>query len=225
MTPPDINAIEKKTSVGNSPNKERENAYYAALVQAWVGTRMEKDKSLLTLATAGVGFCVTVLTTIGASNFFEIILYALAIICFLISIISSIKVFDLNADLVKQEIEVVCKGASEPSENKWLTISDKIMFRTFISGVVLLIIIGLISGYNKMQGASENMNKPKNESNNSNTNMKGGLEIFKRSLAGISGLRPSNNPPQERPSSSDQSSSNDSQSDSAQNGDTTKGSS
>ena len=40
-------------------NKEKHTAYYSALVEAWLDTRMEKDKSLLMLAAGGIGILVT----------------------------------------------------------------------------------------------------------------------------------------------------------------------
>jgi hypothetical protein len=39
--------------------KEKQTAFYSALVEAWLETKMEKDKSLLMLSAGGVGVLVT----------------------------------------------------------------------------------------------------------------------------------------------------------------------
>ena len=43
----------------------KEVAFYGAVVEAWIGTRMEFDKSLLTLSLAGIGVVITLLTAVG----------------------------------------------------------------------------------------------------------------------------------------------------------------
>ncbi|PKF49010.1 hypothetical protein AT251_22010 [Enterovibrio nigricans] len=49
-------------------NKEKEVEFYAATVGAWLNTKFELDKSLLTLSTGAIGLLVTLLTTVGASS-------------------------------------------------------------------------------------------------------------------------------------------------------------
>ena len=58
-------------------NNAKEVAYYTALVDAWINTKMERDKSLLSLATAGIGLLVTLLTTVGITSGIMYLLYAL----------------------------------------------------------------------------------------------------------------------------------------------------
>lgn len=40
-------------------------AHYSVLLDAWIQTRTERDKTLVTLSAAGVGLLVTILTTAG----------------------------------------------------------------------------------------------------------------------------------------------------------------
>ena len=42
----------------NSLEEQKGVAYYSALVNAWITTRMEKDKQLLTLSAAGIGLII-----------------------------------------------------------------------------------------------------------------------------------------------------------------------
>ena len=57
-------------------SNDKQTAYFAALVEAWLQTRMEKDKSLLMLAAGGVGVLVTLLTTTGIHSPFVGSLFA-----------------------------------------------------------------------------------------------------------------------------------------------------
>ena len=52
--------------------KELENnkdvEYYSHLVNSWITTRMEKDKAILTLSTAGLGVLVSFFSNISYTN-------------------------------------------------------------------------------------------------------------------------------------------------------------
>ena len=56
-------------------NVQKEIALYSAVVQAWAGTRMEKDRSILNLSAAGIGLLVTLLTTVGVTARCQLVLY------------------------------------------------------------------------------------------------------------------------------------------------------
>ena len=147
-------------------------AYYAALVQGWIGTKMEKDKSLLTLSSFGIGLIGTILTTVGVNSLFEIIVYGLIILCFLVTIISSIIVFDKNANVLKEEIDVLCKKSDKVTSTKLLKCLDKIMFWSFISGLIIFLCIGILSSYSKLnKGDRTNESKEQQRipTNSSNT--------------------------------------------------------
>ncbi len=69
-----------------SPHESaKEVAFFSAVVGAWIETRMEKDKTLLSLATAGIGLLVTLLTAVGPSSVHELWLYAGAGASFIIA--------------------------------------------------------------------------------------------------------------------------------------------
>ncbi|MGC9491547.1 hypothetical protein, partial [Vibrio genomosp. F10] len=78
-------------------NKEKEVEFYAATVGAWLNTKFELDKSLLTLSTGAIGLLVTLLTTVGASSVEGLVLYFVALLCFLVCVISILLVFKRNA--------------------------------------------------------------------------------------------------------------------------------
>jgi hypothetical protein len=122
------------------PDKDKHTAYYSALVGAWINTKMEKDKSLLTLATGGVGLLVTLLTTVGTKSSLVAVLYGVGFLLFLLSIISAVSIFGRNAKVIE------CLIGNEKPKERYLNFLDRVMFWSFILGLVVAIAIGLLSG-------------------------------------------------------------------------------
>lgn len=157
---------------------EKEIAYYTALVNAWINTKMERDKTLLILSSGGVGILVTLLSTIGAVNCIGIIFYMLAFISFVITMIVLVTIFDKNA----KHIEDTIKGKKD-SDPK-LDFLDNLSLWAFILGAIFAIIIGINSAiYIQNKEGVKEMTKL-----NPNQNSKG-KEVTK-SLNGIGGISP-----------------------------------
>ncbi|MBL1259460.1 MAG: hypothetical protein COB33_003925 [Thiotrichaceae bacterium] len=114
-------------------------ANYSVLLGAWVQTKMERDKTLITLSAAAIGLLVTILTTVGVKSIWEIPFFAIAVASFLVTIWSSLAIYQLNS----QHLENAIKGTSEkdPRLEKY----DKHSIRAFIVGSVAALIIGIIS--------------------------------------------------------------------------------
>lgn len=133
-------------------NSEKEIAYYSALVDAWVNTRMERDRSLLSLATAGVGLLITLLTTVGITSNVMYLFYGLGFVCFMITIIAAVMIFGWNADFI---------GELTKDENKrnykeidrldgLLKKCDVTIMAAFISGLVVSILLAVTYALNKL---------------------------------------------------------------------------
>jgi hypothetical protein len=90
-------ATEPASVPDRQENSEREVAFYSAVVTAWVETRMERDRSVFTLAAAGIGLLVTVLTTVGVPARWLLGLYAAAGAFFLATCVLCLWIFDANA--------------------------------------------------------------------------------------------------------------------------------
>ena len=58
-------------------------AHYSVLLGAWIQTKMERDKTLVTLSAAAIGLLVTIFTTVGVKSIWEIPIFAVAVISFL----------------------------------------------------------------------------------------------------------------------------------------------
>lgn len=114
---------------------EFKTAHYSASVSAWFGTKMEKDKSLLTLASAGIG----ILVSIGASSKIEKICYVLAISFFVVTVFFTLLVFELNAKL----IENLISEHKMERLGKIAELVDYALILSFLLGVVAFAILGI----------------------------------------------------------------------------------
>ena len=56
--------------------------FYSAGLTAWYNTRLEHDKSLLTLSAGGIGLLMTLMTTVGVSSAESLVLYICALVAF-----------------------------------------------------------------------------------------------------------------------------------------------
>lgn len=161
------------------PDKEKHTAYYSSLVGAWIETRMERDKSLLALSTAGIGLLFTLLTTVGAGSTRMIVLYGVCFVCFLISIVCAITIFGWNATLIQ------CLLRNEVPNSRRLDILDKAVFGCFVAGLILTVVLGIATG----------MNKLKTEDNHMGDGIKTTQQIVgsdgQKSLSGLDKLSPS----------------------------------
>jgi hypothetical protein len=70
--------------------RSKEGDYHATLVAAWVNTRMERDKSVLTLSAGGIALSTTLLTTVGPHTCVALVLYTLVTVAFSIALIWAI---------------------------------------------------------------------------------------------------------------------------------------
>lgn len=169
-------------------------AYYSVLLQAWIGTRMERDKTLVTLSAAGIGLLVTLLTAVGVKHSWELVLYAGAVLGFLVAIWSSLVIYQLNS----QHIEQAIRGSSErdPRLEKY----DKTSLRAFIASATLTLGIGLTSAVNHLlkEGNTTMANEKKGQIQQPHTvplreSVDGLGKLaphMKKSLDGITNLKP-----------------------------------
>ena len=157
-------------------------AYYSALLSAWIQTKMERDKTLVTLSSAGIGLLVTILTTAGVSSLYLLIIFLGAFIGFGICIWTSLQIYQLNSIHLENELRSV---NSKLEFEKY----DKRSLCSFLAGVICICIIGLFSAYITFN------NQESPSINDKETNVVDASAIIKRSFDGISNLRPENTEP------------------------------
>lgn len=109
---------------------------------------MEKDKTLLTLATAGIGLLATLPTTVGPGSKTELALYVLAGLAFGASVVAAVWIFDRNGT----HIDNVLKN--NPAEDTLLTWLDRILIASFLVGLASTAAIAFISGHAHLRKAN-----------------------------------------------------------------------
>lgn len=114
-------------------------AHYSILLGAWIQTRMQRDKTLVTLSSAGVGLLVTLLTTVEISEQWIIYLFGGAFSGFGLTIWSSLQIYQRNSKHIEDSI----RGSSK--DDSRLEKYDKLSIRAFYVGAIFTISIGIVS--------------------------------------------------------------------------------
>jgi len=109
--------------------------FYSATVNAWLNTRFEHDKSLLTLSAGAIGLLIALMPGVKSTE--ALILYIIALLCFLVCLGSILWIFKRNATY----LENLVSGGS--SQDNILKILDKIAAAAFMLGALLSSIIGI----------------------------------------------------------------------------------
>jgi uncharacterized membrane protein len=165
--------------------------FHSQAYASFYNTRLEKDKSILTLSVAGLGFLITFTNFAYSLGYIEIAIFLLSACCYLACIYHVISIFDKNAiyiiALTTNDDETVGK-----LENT-LASHDRWAIRLFYLGIVTSFILGLstainaqIKGVNTMSNdnkKNENTQLEINESFNS-------ASLMKKSFSGISAAKP-----------------------------------
>jgi hypothetical protein len=107
---------------------------------------MERDKSLLTLCTAGIGVILVLWTTRGVGSLWEFVIDALAAITFLGGAVMVLTIFRLNADYL------ACLINEQPFDKPHgrLELLDRWVPRLFYIGILLAVAgtsIATLRGY------------------------------------------------------------------------------
>jgi hypothetical protein len=156
---------------------DKELAFYSSTVNAWYTTRFEKDKHLLSLSSAGIGLLVSLLTAVGTNTLYTAVIYGLALICFLISIVCILGVFSRNSAY----LESIVSG--NDNNDVILVILDKTAVISFVLGIIFTLLVGAFSSIEKLTEKencmSDNIEKVVNQNQ----------EIKKKSLNGATALK------------------------------------
>lgn len=174
----------------NEKKDLKEIEFYSNLCQAWISTRMEKDKSLLALSVGAIGLLTTLLTTSSDLTRFSFGAYLLAIVSFIICACSVLLIFHLNSECVENAIKQ--EGANKKGDNSCLKIFDLVVVVSFVIGLVVSLVIGFSMGLDKLE---DHMAEDKKITYRVNDSFDGisdlnPADISINSFAGISGIAP-----------------------------------
>ncbi|MBI1804561.1 MAG: hypothetical protein HY033_09795 [Ignavibacteriae bacterium] len=177
------------TNENDDEKKEKRIAFYSAIVNAYIESSFEKDRSLLNLCSGGIGLLITLLSTIGPASWLELILYLVALLFFGSAILLIIYVLSENRNYL-----VRLNKGEELNETK-LKVLDKLISMLFIGAVVVSLTIGVMVGIDKLNRKDEiamsKEQKTPHEFIESVQGLKNLEPDFVRSLQGLSQLKPS----------------------------------
>lgn len=140
----------ESTNRGRDLAADKEVAYYEAMVNGWVATRLEFDKNLVALSAGGIGLFLTLLTTIGVRSWWEAAFYGFGSIGFGGTIVVGLLIFRHNADFFE---ELVNGGGQQGSP--LLNRLDKWLVRLFLLGATGALLAGgsaALSRHNSQEG-------------------------------------------------------------------------
>jgi hypothetical protein len=179
---------ERKPSGADSLETAKEAAWYGAVVQAWIATRMERDRTVVTLAAGGVALLVTLLTTRQRISEVEFVLYFFATVAFIIAIVAGTMVFERNSGHLQ---DVLKDGDAHDPVLKNL---DRVAGLAFYVGLFLALTIGMVTSASRLERAPKGGTRVPN--NNERIVQPRPISITPskapetRSLEGVGQLRP-----------------------------------
>lgn len=155
--------------------------FYSQGVAAWFNTALERDKSLLTLSIAGLGFLLASMPT-AVNSITALILYYLAALALLVCVLSVLLIFQRN----KKHIQDVFNGAT--NDDTWLAVLDNVAMWSFMLGVLFCAIIGISSATSTYFEKERSMATEKNTAINTK-----GLTLTQESFNQMAALQKSFN--------------------------------
>lgn len=173
-------------------------AHYQVLLSAWITTRMEQDKTIITLSAGAIALLVTIITTVGVKGFWQYFFAITALAGFITAICSCLPIYQVNA----KHLEESLRSESTENTSKLLKKLDKITIRSFYAGIVCAVLMAVFISFQKTggltmaekkQGAPKKVEKIQESVNGVKKLSPQEIEIGK-SLEGINNLSPQNLP-------------------------------
>jgi hypothetical protein len=116
--------------------RDKKVAFYAACVAGWLSSRLELDRSLLTLSSGGIGLLLTVLKP-DDDTYAGKVVYVLALVAFALCDLLVLYIFIRNG----RHLEAVVQRSAP--HDAVLDIIDSAVAITFLSGIALSALIAL----------------------------------------------------------------------------------
>jgi hypothetical protein len=134
-----------------TPEERRDKrvAYYAALVEAWLGTRMEKDRTLLALSAGGLALLANFLASGPRASCAQQILYTLGAIGFLAAVLALLAVLTRNTRV----LEDAMKGGD--GTDTIMEVLDGLAMVGFITGALATAVLAFIINSNEETSMSK----------------------------------------------------------------------
>jgi len=115
-------------------NTQEQAQWNHLLRQSWITTRLERDKAIITLSSAGLGLVVLFITKNPPKQCFMKLLLVIGIVGFTAAIIGGVRCLHINGEIIQRELK------REPE--KTYLFADALLYSGFLVGVVFLTLIG-----------------------------------------------------------------------------------
>jgi hypothetical protein len=163
------------------------DSYEATLRDAWLATRMERDRSILTLSAGGIGLLVALMTARRPESSGQMVIYLFASIAFVTALIAGLMIFKRNATYLEAELAAWRAGKTDLGDAGLVQL-DWTLLVAFVVGVVLTILVAIMSAWPSTKHGCHSMTERD----------RGSIpHTEKKSYSGVGKLRPqqqSNNP-------------------------------
>jgi hypothetical protein len=197
----------------NDPEQiQKRVAFYSSLVNAWIQTRMEVDKTLIIISSAGIGFLITLLANKGVTCATALVVYLVAFFCFFATIVLCVLILQRNSSYIRTLLD------DPKAKDPLLDTIDRAAKFTFALALIFTLIVGVSTGIdqlykNKNRKGGQEVAEDKGVSKVVDESAKGPrkvqpAKIEKRSLSGLGELSPSTNTGSTTNTNSGQSSTN-----------------
>jgi hypothetical protein len=117
----------------------RRDAFETELLRAWIATRIEHDRSLLTLASGGVGLLIGLVKLAPPAGRIELALHVVAFAAFLLTIVACLLIFRCNSAY----LERVARRAAG-ADSRLVRTLDAVALSSFLLGVAAAAATGLL---------------------------------------------------------------------------------
>jgi hypothetical protein len=179
-------------------HEQKQIEFYAAAVNAWLGTSLEHDRSLITLSAGGIGLLITLLSTVGLHSVESLILYIMALIAFTTCLTAVLWIFKRN----RAHLEHAIHGDNTVTD-PLLTVLDTVAIVSFLFGAVLAATIGVAAAVHSFETREMLMSQDKdrhmaNDSINGILNVRP-IDPLSKSFNGVTNMKPAPQQPASTP--------------------------
>jgi hypothetical protein len=134
----------------NNLKSQKEVAFYGNIVNAWIQTRMELDRTLIYISSAGIGFLITLLANKEGINTTDFLVFLAAFIAFFIVIILCVAIFHRNATHLEALLQ------NDKAKDRWLDALDCAAKGFFILALFCTLLIGVLTYSNQLYQINKN---------------------------------------------------------------------
>ena len=124
----------------NIGDNNEDEVFRSAVINAWINSKMERDKSLLNLSSGGIGLLVTFLNFKDSYSNCEIIFYGISFFAFLACIGSVLYIFTRNPDYLERLLK-----EDKVENDDVLGFFDYSAVISFSAGVLSTTFIGILN--------------------------------------------------------------------------------